>query len=85
MKCTKLADLLRNLNMNTPGFALVQLQKHKLFVSNETHVGDVVVFVWVVFVCLVVLYVWRFLYIYREYLLCHKSSASDFVVILLIL
>ena len=57
MKCTKLADLLRNLNMNTPGFALGQLQKHKLFVSNETHVGDVVVFVWVVFVCLVVLYV----------------------------
>ena len=54
MKCTKLADLSRSLNMNTPVFALPQLQQHRLFVSSETHVDVVVLVVRVVSVCLVV-------------------------------
>ena len=35
MKCTKLVDLLRSLNMNTPEFALSQSEEHKLCVSGE--------------------------------------------------
>ena len=38
MKCTKLAYLLRILNMNTPKFALSQLWEHKLCASSEIHV-----------------------------------------------
>ena len=57
MKCTKLVDLLRSLNMNTPEFVLSQLQEHKLCVSGETHVDIVVLVVQFVFVCLVVWFV----------------------------
>ena len=56
MKCTKLVTLLRNLNMNTPEFALSQLQEHKLCVIGETHIDVVNVVVRIVFVYLVVWY-----------------------------
>ena len=56
MKCTKLVNLLRNLNMNTAEFALSQLQEHKLCVTGETHVDVVNVVVRIVFVYLVVWY-----------------------------
>ena len=54
MKCTKLVNLLQNLNMNTAEFALSQLQEHKLCVIGETHVDVVNVVVRIVFVYLVV-------------------------------
>ena len=49
IKCTKLADLSRTLNINTPVFVLFQLQQHRVFVSSETHVDVVVLGVRVVF------------------------------------
>ena len=52
--CAKLANLVRILNMNTPEFALSQLQEHKICVSSETHVDVVDLVVRVVFVCLIV-------------------------------
>ena len=52
--------LLQSLNMNTTEFTLSQLQEHKLCVTSEFHVDVVVLFVWVVFVCLVVWYVKSF-------------------------
>ena len=45
----KSANFLQNLNMNTPEFALSQLQEDKLCITSEIHV-DVVVLV-VRFVC----------------------------------
>ena len=60
-KCAKLADLLQTLSVNNPEFALSQLQEHKLLISSETHFGAVISVVGVVFVCLVVWYVWKFL------------------------
>ena len=62
MKCTKLVDLLQSLNMNTPEFPLSHLQGHKLCVSSKTHTDVVVLVVRVVFLCLVVWYVLKFLY-----------------------
>ena len=53
----KFVNLLRNLNMNTPEYALSQQQEQKLCVSGETQVDVVVLVVRVVFVCLVVWYV----------------------------
>ena len=56
MKCEKFekTNSLWTLNMNTPVFALSQLQGHKLFVDSKIHVDVVVLVVMVVFVCLVV-------------------------------
>ena len=60
MKCTKWANFLQSLNMNTAEFVLSQLQGHKRCATSEIHV-DVVVLVfrvaWVVRVFLVVWYV----------------------------
>ena len=53
----KFVEFLRNLNMNTPEYALSQQQEQKLCVSGETQVDVVVLVVRVVFVCLVVWYV----------------------------
>ena len=48
MKCTKLADVSQSLNINSPVFALSQLQRPKLFVRSETHVDVVALVVRVV-------------------------------------
>ena len=57
MKCMKLVDLLRNLNMITAEIALSQFQEQKFCVSGETHVDLVVLAVRVMFVWLAVWYV----------------------------
>ena len=57
MKCMKLVDLLRNLNMNTAEIGLYQLQEQKFCVSGETHVDLVVLAVRIMFVWLAVWYV----------------------------
>ena len=47
-----------SLIMNTPEFALSQMEEHKLCFSDETHVDFIFLVVQVVFVWLVVWYVW---------------------------
>ena len=44
--------------MNTPEFALSQMEEHKLCFRDETHVDFIFLVVQVVFVWLVVWYVW---------------------------